>query len=49
MARRKPLIRDRRMALLIGYGGVLVGAYALYDAYECRGKERPFGARFLPS
>lgn len=45
---RGPVIRDRRTALVIGYGGILVGAWALWDAYECRGKPRPFAAKFLP-
>ena len=49
MARRSPRIANRRLALWIGYGGIVVGACALYDAYECRGRERPFLARFLPS
>lgn len=49
MARRTPMIKNRRYALLLGYGGVILGAVALYDAYEKRGKERPFITRFLPS
>jgi hypothetical protein len=48
MARRKPWIRDRRIALLIGYGGILVGSMALWDAYENRGKSRPFLTKFAP-
>jgi hypothetical protein len=46
--RRGPVIPDRRAALLLGYGGILVGAWALWDAYEGRGKQRPFAAKFLP-
>lgn len=49
MARRRPMIRSRRTALLIGYGGILLGSVALYDAYEGRGKDRPFATRFLPT
>lgn len=46
--RRGLLIRDRRTALIVGYGGILVGAYALWEAYEKRGVRRPFATKFLP-
>lgn len=46
--RRGPVIRDRRTALAIGYGGVLIGAWALWDAYEKRGHRRPFVTKLLP-
>lgn len=46
--RRGPVIPNRRTALLIGYGGVIVGALALWDAYELRGKRRPFLTKLLP-
>jgi hypothetical protein len=46
--RRGPLIPDRRAALFIGYGGILVGAWALWEAYEKRGVKRPFMTKFLP-
>lgn len=48
MPPRKPVIPDQRMALLIGYGGILVGALALWDAYEGRNRTRPFVTKFLP-
>lgn len=48
MRRRGPVIPDRRCALLIGYGGIIVGALALWDAYEARGKRRPFMTKLLP-
>ena len=48
MRRRRPWIRDRRTALLLGYGGLLVGSFALYDAYESRGRDKPFIAKFWP-
>lgn len=43
-----PFIRDRHMALAIGYGGILLGALALWDAYEGRGRTRPFIVKLLP-
>ena len=42
------MIRDRKVALLVGYGGVLIGALALWDAYENRGRIRPFATKLLP-
>lgn len=45
---RSPTFRDRRTALLVGYGGILLGAWALWDAYETRGRQRPFFTKFLP-
>ena len=46
---RQPLVRDRRQAQLMGVVFVCVGSYLLYDAYEARGRQRPFVARLLPS
>lgn len=45
---RRPVIQDRRTALVVGYGGILLGAYALWEAYEGRGRRRPFMTKFLP-
>lgn len=45
---RRPYIRDRNTALLVGYVGIVIGAMALYDAYENRGKSRPFATKLLP-
>lgn len=42
------MIRDRRTALVVGYGGILLGAYALWEAYEGRGRRRPFMTKLLP-
>lgn len=44
----RPYIRDQQTALLIGYAGILIGALALWDAYEGRGKARPFLTKLLP-
>lgn len=43
-----PVVPDRRTALLGGVGCILVGAWLLYDAFEARGRNRPFVMRFLP-
>ncbi|MFJ3540364.1 hypothetical protein ACIPQA_33595 [Streptomyces sp. NPDC090109] len=46
-ARSAPVLR-RDTALLLGYGGILLGAWALWQAYEVRGQTRPFLTKFLP-
>lgn len=46
--RSRCAFRDRRTALIVGYGGILIGAWALWDAYERRGRRRPFATKFLP-
>lgn len=38
----------RETKLFLGYGGILLGAWMLREAYERCGRERPFLARFLP-
>jgi len=45
---RRPVIADRRTALLAGALCVTVGSWLLYDAYEHRGLSRPFALRWLP-
>ena len=45
---RGPVIKDRRTALFVGYGGIIIGALALWDAYEQRGRRRPFLTKLLP-
>lgn len=45
---RGPFIRNRSHALILGYAGILGGALALWDAYEGRGRRRPFLTKFLP-
>ena len=44
----RPWIRDRNAALALGYGGILLGALCLWDAYENRGRRRPFLTKLLP-
>lgn len=45
--RGRPVL-SRHSALMLGYGGILVGAWALWQAYEVRGAQRPFLVKFLP-
>lgn len=45
---RKPVVPDRRLALWGGVVMLCVGSFLVYDAYEGRGRERPFMTRFLP-
>ena len=45
----RPVIPDRRTAQLAGVAFVCVGAFLLFDAYEARGRQRPFALRLLPS
>jgi len=44
----KPLIADRRTAQIAGVLMVSAGAWLLYDAYERRGRTRPFALKLLP-
>ena len=37
-----------RGALLLGYAGIIGGAWLLHEVYERRGKSRPFLTKFLP-
>lgn len=48
MTRRGPIVPDRQAALLGGVAAICLGSYLLYDAFEARGRQRPFWARFLP-
>lgn len=45
----RPTIPDRRTAQLGGVLLVCLGSWMLYDAYEGRGRSRPFMLRLLPS
>lgn len=47
MTKRQPFIKDRKMALWGGVALYLAGSVLIYDAYEHRGRERPFWTRFL--
>lgn len=43
-----PWIRDRKVAQYGGYAFVTIGALMLYDAFENRGRKRPFATKLLP-
>jgi hypothetical protein len=43
--RRRPWVRDKRVALACGLALYVAGSLLIYDAYERRGRERPFGMR----
>lgn len=45
---RKPFVANRKMAKWGGYAAILIGSALLWDAYENRGKSRPFASKFLP-
>ena len=45
----RPRVPDRRTALVGGVLLVSLGAWLLYDAYEARGRSRPFALRLLPA
>lgn len=41
----KPIVRNRELALYLGVGLWLAGAVLLYDAYNARGKDKPWPMR----
>lgn len=45
--RRSPVIRDHRTAVAVGLGLLIAGLAVLYDAYEGRGRARPFWMRLF--
>ena len=44
---KRPLVADDRLALLGAAAAFAVGSWLLYDAYEARGRRRPWATRFL--
>lgn len=44
----RPWVRNRAAAKWGGYAAILVGSALLWDAYENRGRSRPFASKFLP-
>lgn len=45
---KRPVVRNRNTALWGGIALLIAGSWLLYDAYEGRGRQRPFAVRFLP-
>lgn len=39
---------DRQTALWLGVGCYVLGSWLLFDAYEARGKAKPWAAKWLP-
>ncbi|MFL6144518.1 MAG: hypothetical protein ACJ72N_21980 [Labedaea sp.] len=46
---RRPLVHDRELALCLGLAAYVVGAVLLWDAFEGRGRGKPFWVKLLPS
>lgn len=44
----RPVIANRSVAQAAGIGALVVGSLLLYDAYERRGRQRPWVMRLLP-
>lgn len=48
MTAKRPVVKDRKTALWLGVAAYVAGSLLLYDAFENRGKPRPFVTKFLP-
>ncbi|MGI8685133.1 MAG: hypothetical protein ACR2MO_08625 [Acidimicrobiales bacterium] len=46
-ARSQPLIGDRNTALALGVAATVLGSILLWDAWEHRGKSRPWAMRLV--
>jgi hypothetical protein len=42
------LVRDRRTEVWLGVAAYVLGSWLLWDAYEGRGRSKPWAARWLP-
>jgi len=47
-AGRPPLVPDHRVALVLGFAGVGFAVLMFHDAYENRGKDRPWWLSLVP-
>lgn len=45
---RGVVCRDARTAQTLGVVFLVAGSYLLYDAYEARGRTKPFALKWLP-
>ena len=44
----RPVVRDARTAQMLGVVFLVAGSWLLYDAYEARGRSKPFAMKWLP-
>jgi len=44
----KVIIRDRPLELWVGYAAIALGTLLLWDAYDNRGRPKPFVSKFVP-
>jgi hypothetical protein len=47
-SKRPALLQDRRAEIALGVALYVAASWLVWDAYEGRGKPRPFGARLAP-
>lgn len=47
MTKRPALLQDRTVEIALGVGAFIAGAWLIHDAYENRGRKRPFPAKLL--
>ena len=48
-SQNEPLIKNHRLAEVLGVTFIIAGVFCLYDAHEGRGNNAPFWSKFLPS
>lgn len=44
----RPVVRDAGRAKMLGVVCIVAGSWLLYDAYEARGKSKPYAMKWLP-
>lgn len=42
------VVRDRQLAQYGGIAALVVGSWLLWQAYEARGRQRPYALKWLP-
>lgn len=47
MKRRPALLRNRNTELVLGVAAFVTGAWLIHDAFEGRGRKRPFAAHLM--
>jgi hypothetical protein len=45
---KKVLVRNYKTGAVIGSALVIAGAYLIHDAYDKRGRSKPFALKWLP-